>query len=162
MPEGFRSKKDGAEQAAPVQKKYDYKICRGAWREGCGKLFIADSYVSVCPDCGTTLSLIRLSSQPEKPVARIILEKCEKCAYSLYAQKCLGDPKKPEICRQCGCLKCCMEWSGLANAIMKGEYSINDWLRERNRKREGGGPDGTDGTACRAGYWANVRDSQGR
>jgi hypothetical protein len=139
---GFNAKRDGTEQAAPVQKQ-EYKICRGMWNarkhkhDGCGKLFTTDSFASECPECGTTLSHIRLSSPPEKGAARIILERCEKCAYNLYAQKCLGDkPTKPEYCVPCKCRECCREQSGLANAVIKGEYTLREWTRDIIRKRE--------------------------
>ncbi|MDR1230031.1 MAG: hypothetical protein LBK61_01380 [Spirochaetaceae bacterium] len=136
MPEGFNLKNDGAEQGVPFQQKYEYKICRGAWHEGCGKLFTTDSFISECPECGTNLSHISLSSPPAKLAARIILEKCVKCSCSQYAQKCLGNPKKPEVCRQCVCLKCCMEQSALANEVMKGERTLAGLMMDCVRKRE--------------------------
>jgi hypothetical protein len=137
MTKDYKSKKDGADQDAPVQKKHEYKICRGAWHEGCGKLFTTDSFISECPDCGTTLSHIRLSSPPGKLAARIILERCVKCAYSLYAQKCLGKkPPNPEYCAPCKCRACCREQSAIADSVIKGERTLMDLTRDCIRKRQ--------------------------
>jgi hypothetical protein len=129
------------EQAAPVRKKYGYKICRRAWNrktqeyDGCGKLFTADSYVSECPECGTTLSRISLDSPPEKGAARVILEKCAKCVYNLFAQKCLGSWGTAAACGTCRCRECCREQAANVNAVLKGERSLADLARENIRKR---------------------------
>jgi hypothetical protein len=135
----------GTEQSAPARKKYAYKICRGAWNErehrydGCGKLFTTDSFINECPDCGTTLCRVRLDGPPEKPVARIVFEKCAKCAHSLRARKCLGGkPAKAEHCLSCKCRECCRKQNELADAMIKGEYPLSEWARDCAREREEG------------------------
>jgi hypothetical protein len=143
MTKDYRSKKDVAEQAAPVQKKYEYKICRGAWngktreRDGCGKHFTMDSVADYCPDCGLPLAVIRYNSPVTERVQRIHMEKCGKCADSVNALPCFCDkPPKPEYCKVCGCRECCREQSEKAEAVMKGEYSLSEWMRDCIRKRK--------------------------
>jgi hypothetical protein len=127
---------------ALVRKKYGYLVCRGTWNarehrhSGCGKLFTADSLVSVCPDCGTALSHVTLSRPPERAAARVLLEKCAKCAYSLYAPACLGGYGTAAKCGTCRCRECCREETAKADAVLKGGRSLMDLVRENIRKRE--------------------------
>jgi hypothetical protein len=133
----------GEEQSAPVQKKYEYKICRRAWNrktqeyDGCGKYFTMDSVADYCPDCGQPLAVIRYDSPVTERVSRIHMEKCGKCANSVNALECFcGKPPKPEYCRSCKCRECCLEQSALVDAVIKGEYSLSEWTRDCIRKRK--------------------------
>jgi hypothetical protein len=143
MAREYKSKKDGAEQSAPVQKKYEYKICRGAWngktreRDGCGKLFTMDSVIEYCPECGIRLSHIRYGSPATERVSRIHTEKCEKCANSVNALPCFcRKPPKPEYCVPCKCRECCRKQSALADEAVKSGHPLLYLMREYYRKRK--------------------------
>jgi hypothetical protein len=130
------------ERNAPVQKKYEYKICRGAWngkthkRDGCGRLFTADSAIEHCPECGLRLSRIRYGSPSAAPVSRIHMEKCEKCDGSIHALPCFcGTPPKTEWCLPCKCRECCREASALAGKAVKSGRPLLYLMRELDRKR---------------------------
>jgi hypothetical protein len=143
MAREYKSKKDGAEQAAPIQKQYEYKICRGGWNgkthkhDGCGKLFTMDSVIEYCPECGLRLAHIRYGSPATERVSRIHMEKCEKCEDSKYALPCFcGKPPKSEYCLSCKCRECCREQSAIADSVIKGERTLMDLTRDCIRKRK--------------------------
>jgi hypothetical protein len=95
-----------------------------------------DSYVSVCPDCGLPLSVIRLSEKPKVLVARVTFEKCGKCAYNIYAQECVGGkPPKPEYCYPCRCRECCGEAKETHSRFERGEVTLSELMKDAIRKR---------------------------
>jgi hypothetical protein len=110
-------------------------------RTGCGKYFTADSAITECPDCGNALSVVRRGDPVTDRVSRVRLEKCGKCANSVYALPCAagGTPEKPEHCVPCGCRKCCAEIAAFYKRFLDGEVTLSrlvaDNIRER-RERE--------------------------
>jgi hypothetical protein len=137
------SPKEAGNAAAPV-REYRYLKCVKSWhpfeskRTGCGKLFTADSVISVCPECGNPLSVARLGEPARERVSRVLLEKCAKCANSAYALPCAcgGKPAMPGQCVPCGCRKCCEEARAVYGRFQEGLVTLRELFAENIRKRE--------------------------
>jgi hypothetical protein len=152
----MRERESQKKEAAATVREYVYKICPKRWNpkegrhDGCGKHFTADSFLSVCPDCGKPLSLVRLDRIPDEHCQRVIYEKCVKCAENIYALDCIGGGRKdPEKCPLCRCGECCAEKSEQINRVLRGGTPFMDLVKEavcERREREGEGGEAGTGT----------------
>jgi hypothetical protein len=134
---------ENTKKTAVAAREYQYLKCVKSWspferkQSGCGKLFTADSAISVCPDCGKALSVVRLGEPASDRVPRVVLEKCAKCASNIYAPPCVcGHPARPEYCGPCPCAKCCREAGEVYRDFLNGKTTLSALMR----KAAGSGP----------------------
>jgi hypothetical protein len=138
----LKQEEPGLERVVAPSRKYAYLKCAQRWspkerrKDGCGKYYTKDSYLSVCPECGEPLSMVVLDSPPVARTHRVIFEKCAKCAETVTAPECVGEfPQKPDYCNVCRCRECCVEISKKAKRVQRGEYSLTQWFRDTLREQ---------------------------